>query len=165
MTLDAAPRIGILTISDGVYRGDREDASGELIAEWATRTGFEEQARDVTPDEPAEITRLLVQWCDRDACDLVVTTGGTGFGERDVTPEATRAAIEREAPGIAEAIRSRGCRETPYAALGRGAAGLRGRTLIVNLPGSPSGVADGLQVLSEVVNHAMAILRGDTGHD
>lgn len=164
MGLDAPLRVGILTISDGVHRGDREDASGELISEWATEAGFEERVREVTADESTEITRILLNWCDREECDLIVTTGGTGFSERDVTPEATRAVLEREAPGISELIRSRGGQETPYAALGRGVAGLRGRTLIVNLPGSPSGVEDGLQALSEVVEHAASILRGHTEH-
>lgn len=164
MTLDPPVQVGILTVSDGVYHGTREDRSGELIAEWATRAGFQERGRAVVPDESLEIVRTLIRWADGEGCDLVVSTGGTGFGPRDVTPEATRAAIDREAPGLAERIRWRGCESTPYAALGRGVAGLRGRTLIVNLPGSPAGVRDGLAVLSEVAVHAVALLRGRTEH-
>lgn len=158
-------RVGILTVSDGVYHGAREDRSGAAIAEWVAARGYEERARTVVPDEPIEITRTLLAWADREACDLIVTTGGTGLAERDTTPEATRAALEREAPGLAERIRAVGAEKTPYAALGRGVAGLRGRTLIVNLPGSPSAVADGLSVLTEVTDHAVALLRGRTEHD
>ncbi len=160
-----AARIGILTISDGVYHGAREDRSGALIARWVEERGYEERARAVVPDEPTEITRTLLAWADREGCDLIVTTGGTGLADRDTTPEATRAAIEREAPGLAERIRAVGTEQTPFAALGRGLAGVRGRTLIVNLPGSPSGVRDGLSVLSEVADHAVEILRGRTEHD
>ncbi|MFQ5689662.1 MAG: MogA/MoaB family molybdenum cofactor biosynthesis protein [Gemmatimonadota bacterium] len=160
----APVRVGVLTISDGVFQGSREDRSGELVAEWVRERGFEQTVRAVAPDDTQRIVPVLVRWCDERECDLVVTTGGTGFAERDVTPEATRAAIEREAPGLAESIRARGLSSTPLAGLSRGIAGLRGHTLIVNLPGSPAAVADGLSVLSEVVDHAVALLRGRTEH-
>lgn len=158
-------RVGILTVSDGVAAGEREDRSGERIARWAAGAGYREAARATVPDEMGAIVRTLTAWADEETCDLVVTTGGTGFADRDVTPEATRAVLEREAPGLAEAIRTRGLADTPYAALSRGAAGLRRRTLIVNLPGSPAGVEEGLAFLSEVAAHAVALLRGHTRHD
>lgn len=157
-------RVGILTISDGVAAGQREDRSGERIARWAARDGFEEAARAVVPDRTEAIVRALLEWADAGTCDLIVTTGGTGVAARDVTPEATLAAVDRLAPGVAERIRAHGARKTPFAALSRGVAGLRGNALIVNLPGSPSGVDDGLEVLSEIATHAVALLRGDTAH-
>lgn len=164
---DEAPvRVGILTVSDGVSAGERDDRSGDLLAEWAAERGYRAAARDVVPDRETDVARTLARMADEDGCDLVVTTGGTGLTERDVTPEATRSVVGRMAPGIAERIRALGARETPYAALSRGVAGVRGRTLIVNLPGSPSGVEDGLEVLSDVAEHAAELLRGrNTSHD
>lgn len=158
-------RVGILTVSDGVAAGARQDDSGDLIARWVESRGYRECGRTVVPDETGAIVRMLLEWADGRTCDLILTTGGTGLAERDVTPEATRATLDREAPGLAERIRRRGASQTPYAALSRGITGVRAATLIVNLPGSPSGVEDGLSVLAEVVDHAVDLLRGHTRHD
>ena len=127
---------------------------------WGTARGDEVTQRAMVGDESAEIAAQLATWCDRDAADLVLTTGGTGLSERDVTPEATRAVIEREAPGIAERIRALSLTSFPRTALSRGIAGVRLRTLIVNLPGSTSGVRDALAALEPIVNHGIDILRG-----
>lgn len=160
-------RLAIITVSDGVSAGARQDRSGAAIADWAERAGHIVAARDTLPDEGERIAAALLRHTDDGSIDLVITTGGTGFTERDVTPEATAAVIERMAPGIAEAIRARAAGVTPFALLSRGLSGIRGHTLIVNLPGSKGGVRDGLAVLDEVVGHAVQLLRGiDTSrHD
>ena len=151
-------RIAILTISDAGSRGERADTSGDAAAEWA---GDRLVARAIVPDESVAIARSLMTWCDGDAADLVITTGGTGFSPRDVTPEATLSVIERNAPGIAERIRGVTGQSFPRAALGRGVAGIRARTLIVNLPGSTGGVMESLAVLDPIIDHAVKILRGE----
>lgn len=158
-------RIGVLTISDAGARGERQDASGDTLVAWVSARDDLLAVRALVPDEPAQIGAVLMDWADADRADLVLTTGGTGLTPRDVTPEATRAVLHKEAPGIAEAIRMSVYPRFHRAALSRGVAGVRGRTLIVNLPGSPGGVRDGLAVLDDLVRHAVELIRGhQTGH-
>lgn len=154
-------RVALLTISDAGARGERADASGDAIVTWASERGYALVARALVPDDSVEIVRQLLAWCDADGADLVLTTGGTGLSPRDNTPEATRAVLDREAGGIAERLRVACIDSFPRAALSRGVAGSRGRTLIVNLPGSPGGVRDALHALIPIVDHAVSIVRGD----
>lgn len=158
-------RIAVLTISDACARGERQDASGDAIVAWVSARSATLAARSLVADETVEIVRAITGWCDDDQADLVITTGGTGLSPRDVTPEATRAVSEREAPGIAEELRRHGMESTKYSMISRGVAGVRNRTLIVNLPGSPKGVEDGLKVLDGIVDHAVKLIRGEqTSH-
>jgi len=156
---DARARIGVLTLSDKGASGERHDASGPLIVETVSRLG-QVVAEQVLPDERTEISALLRHWCDVKQLDLILTTGGTGLSPRDMTPEATRDVLEREVPGIAEAMRLQNLQRTPRAMLSRGVSGLRGRTLIINLPGSPKAVRENLEVILPVLEHALQISSG-----
>jgi molybdenum cofactor synthesis domain-containing protein len=151
-------RAAVLTVSDGVHAGEREDASGDLLEGLLRADGFD-VSRRIVPDEREAIADAIVELADESL--LVLTTGGTGFAPRDVTPEATASVIEREAPGIAEAIRSDALQRTPHALLSRGLAGLRGATLVVNLPGSPGGCRDGFAVLQPALRHGLELAAGE----
>jgi molybdopterin adenylyltransferase len=156
-------KAAVLTVSDGVHEGSRSDESGETLARLLRDEGYDVERR-VVPDERDAIEAELASLAERSR--LVLTTGGTGFAPRDVTPEATRAVIDREAPGIAEAIRADAIARTPHALLSRGLAGLRGTTLVVNLPGSPGGCRDGFAVLRPALGHGLELAAGerDTAH-
>jgi len=154
-------RVGILTVSDRSFRAEREDLGGPALRRAVSegQPGAEIAAAVIVPDEREQIAAQLIEWCDAEKLDLILTTGGTGFAPRDVTPEATLDVIERHAPGLAEAIRQESLRITPHAMLSRGVAGIRGRTLIVNLPGSPRGAVESLTVIMPVLPHAVELLR------
>jgi molybdopterin adenylyltransferase len=161
--VEARREAAVVTVSDGVAQGVRDDASGRAVAALLEAGGFAVTRREVVPDEPDQIESLLRTLCDQGVA-LVATTGGTGLGPRDVTPEATRRVIEREAPGLAEEMRAAGRASTPMAALSRGLAGSRGSTLIVNLPGSERGATESLTAILPVLGHALELLAGQTAH-
>ena len=152
-------KAAVLTVSDGVSAGTREDRSGDVLEELLAGEGFEVERR-VVPDDRDAIADAVVDLAS--GAQLVLTTGGTGLGPRDVTPEATMELLDRAAPGIAEAIRADSIAKTPHALLSRGIAGVRGSTLVVNLPGSPGGCRDGFEVLRPALHHAVELLAGET---
>lgn len=153
-------RAGVLTISDLGARGEREDTSGAAIHDLLTSIGIEIIKYEIVPDERETISAQLIEWVDETALNLIVTTGGTGLGPRDVTPEATRDVIRYEVPGIAEVMRQEGLKATPMSMISRSVAGVRGCTLIINLPGSPKGVRESLTVVLPVLRHALELLSG-----
>jgi molybdopterin adenylyltransferase len=161
-------RLGILTVSDRAARGERQDTSGPALATRVLAEGWQVALQTVVLDDPATIEDTLRGWCDSEQVDVILTTGGTGFAPRDRTPEATLAVVDRLAPGLAEAMRSAGLRANRHAMLSRGVAGLRGGTLIINLPGSPGGAVDSLDAVLSVLPHAVQLLRdspeAEAGH-
>ncbi len=157
-------QVAILTVSDRSARGERPDASGPVIQQFVRETlGWSVAQTAIVPDDASAICAALSEWCDEAKVNLIFTTGGTGFAPRDVTPEATRAIIDREAPGLAEAMRAASLKVTPHAMLSRAVCGIRGRTLIVNLPGSPKACRENLETIAPALPHAMQLLSEDPG--
>jgi len=154
-------RFGILTLSDRSARGERPDTSGVELARLVQSEGWSVAKQVILPDNESAIRASLIEWADGGEVDIILTTGGTGFSPRDVTPEATRAVIDRDAPGLTEAMRSAGLKITPHAMLSRAIAGIRKRTLIINLPGSPKGAVENLRVVLSVLPHAVQLLQED----
>lgn len=161
-------RFGILTISDRSTRGERPDSAGPALAEVIQSYGWQVTRRGLIPDDFATIETTLRQWINTGDLDILLTTGGTGFSPRDITPEATRRVIERPAPGLAEAMRAAGMQKTPFAILSRGEAGICKQTLLLNLPGSPKGAIENLQAIIAVLEHAVHLLQdhplAESGH-
>ena len=158
-------RFGILTLSDRSASGERADTSGPALADLIHAQNWSVAKQAILPDDESAIRATLIEWADSGEVDVILTTGGTGFAPRDVTPEATRAVIERDVPGLAETMRAESLKKTPHAMLSRAVAGIRGRTLIVNLPGSPKGAMENLQTILPVLPHAVQLLTGDPGSE
>lgn len=161
-------RVGILTVSDRSAHGERDDLSGPALVEVVRAQGWLVARQGIVPDDYETLREELATWADTGEIDVILTTGGTGFGPRDITPEATRSVTNRDAPGLAEAMRAASLRQTPHAMLSRSTAGIRNRTLIVNLPGSPKGAVENLQVILPVLPHAVQLLtespEAEVGH-
>jgi molybdenum cofactor synthesis domain-containing protein len=157
-------RAAIVTVSDSVAAGTREDRSGAMLRERAEALGWRVTAQEIVPDEIDRISGLLTRLADSGQVSLILTTGGTGIALRDVTPEAARTVIEREIPGLGEMMRAEGRKLTPFAALSRSMAGVRGRVLIVNLPGSPKGAVESLDAIVQLIPHIIDLIEGRTGH-
>lgn len=156
-------RFGVLTVSDRSSRGERPDTSGPGLEELVISQGWEVVKKEIVPDDVDILREMMISWADCGELDVILTTGGTGFSPRDVTPEATQAVIERETPGLAEAMRSASLQITPHAMLSRATAGIRARSLIINLPGSPKAAKENFQVVQVVLEHAIQLLHEDPG--
>jgi molybdopterin adenylyltransferase len=156
---NVAIRTAVLTVSDRSYRGERPDRSGPALQQYIEQKGWKLTLSSIVPDEIEEIQLTLHDWCYSGAVDLILTTGGTGFAPRDITPEATLAIIQRQAPGLAERMRAESLKVTPHAMLSRATAGILERTLIVNLPGSPKAAVENLEIIADVIPHAIELLR------
>lgn len=154
-------RFAVLTVSDRASRGERPDASGPAVVEFLSAQGWQVTQRKILPDDQEAVRDTLARWADQGDADVIVTTGGTGFGPRDVTPEATLSVMQREAPGLAEAMRAASMRVSPHAMLSRARAGIRGRALLLNLPGSPQAAVENLQVVLPALEHAVQLLQED----
>ncbi len=155
-------KAGVLTISDKGFKGQRKDESGPLVAEILTKAGYTVERQSIVPDYYEKIAECLIEWVDKDGLSIIVTTGGTGVSPTDVTPEATLKVIRYQIPGMAEAMRTASLTKTPHAMLSRAIVGVRGNTLIINLPGSPEGAKENLTVVLPAVNHALAKIAGDS---